>query len=153
MRIALLFVVLVAASCVKTSIDPVTGRTDVDIERPGQRGEDWSGTLRGNGSWTSVGGTARATVLDGKTTVTINVTGATPGMVHPWHLHDGSCATGGPIVGSASLYTPLTIGSAGTASSTATITGELNEAKKYHVNVHRSSGEMGTIIACGDVTD
>jgi hypothetical protein len=30
---------------------------------------------------------------------------------------------------------------------------KLNEAKKYHVNVHRSPNDLPTIIACGDLDD
>lgn len=153
MRIALLLVALMATGCIRTRVDPVTGKTDVDVESPMKKGEDWVGDLKGMGQWSNVSGVARARVIGGQSTISITIKGATPGAVHPWHLHDGTCASGGPIVGPPSAYTPLTIGSEGMAERSATITGTLNEAKKYHVNVHASASELSTIVACGDIKD
>lgn len=153
MRITLIVVALLATACVRTRTDPVTGRMDVDVENPMKKGESWSGTLKGMGPWASIAGTVSAVTLNGETTTTIKLSNARPGAVYPWHLHDGECATGGPVVGAPSAYAPLVVGSTGTAEGTARITGTINEAKKYHVNVHASAAEMSTIVACADIRD
>lgn len=153
MRIAILLVAVIATSCVRTRVDPVTGKTDVDVESPLKKGEDWAGDLKGMGRWSNVTGVARARVIGGESTINVTIRGATPGAVHPWHLHDGSCASGGGIVGPAYAYTPLTIGADGTANGSAKVTGTLSEAKPYHVNVHASASELSTIVACGDIKD
>ena len=42
----------------------------------------------------------------------------------------------------------------GRASAEASLTGiELNEAKRYYVNVHASPTDLATIIACGPIDD
>ena len=143
---------LVTSACVRTRTDPVSGRTDVDVESPTKQGEDWRASLSGQAGYTNVAGTATAKVLDGRTTANVQITGATAGAVHPWHVHEGKCGSGA-IVGDPSAYTPLTVGSDGKASQTANLAVSLNEAKDYHVNVHASPTDMGTIIACGDLQD
>ena len=140
--------------CVRVNRDPVTGNADVDVESPLKRGEDWSGNVAGRSTFTGITGTVRARVEGGNTTATIRLTGLTPGGHHPWHLHEGTCETGGPIVGNPEAYTPLHVGNDGSAEATARLTSlRLNEAQKYHANVHLSAGNMGTVIACGNVTD
>jgi hypothetical protein len=82
------------------------------------------------------------------------LTGLPPGGPYPWHVHDGTCETGGPIVGDATAYAPLMVGADGRAEATARLLGlKLNEAKKYHINVHRSPTDLATIIACGELDD
>lgn len=151
-----LFLLLVAASvggCLRVNRDPVTGRTDVDVESPLQTGEAWEATVKGSGSYAAIGGNARMTAGAGDVTATISLTGATPGY-YPWHVHQGTCATGGPVVGDPGAYGLLTVGSDGKSQGTARLTGvKLNEASNYHVNVHLSATQLGTIIACGDLND
>ena len=156
MRIATLAVAfLLAAACTKTvkvESDPKTGRTDVDIQKPGVA-EGWKGTLAGVGGST-VAGTATGMTADGETTVTVNITGATAGSTHPWHIHDGKCTDAGPpVVGDAAAYPALVVGADGTATASAKIAVKLNEARNYIINVHASPANLGTIIACGDFND
>jgi hypothetical protein len=69
-------------------------------------------------------------------------------------VHEGTCETGGPITGDATVYPPLTVGADGRAEANARLLNlKLNEAKKYHINVHRSPTDLATIIACGDLND
>src|SRR3712207_4571764 len=143
-----------AAGCVRVNRDPVTGNADVDVESPLKRGEDWSGNVAGRSTFTAATGTVRARVEGNHTTTTIRLTGLTPGAHHPWHLHEGTGETGGPILGDPSAYSPLHVGNDGSAEGTARLMNlKLNEARKYHANVHLSASNMGTIIACGNVTD
>ena len=144
---------LATAACVRTRTDPATGKVDVDVENPMKKGEVWNAKLAGQGNYPSVTGTAQATSINAQMTATIALTGATAGATHPWHVHEGKCGSGGAIVGDPSAYTPLTVGSDGTAQGNATVSTTLHEAKEYHVNVHLSPTEMGTIIACGNLDD
>lgn len=150
---ALLVAALTLTACVRTRTDPATGNVDVDVESPAQQGEQWEGSIRGMNMYSAMSGTARARVVQGVATVTVNLTGGTPGQTHPWHVHEGKCGTGGPIVGDPSAYPPITIGADGNATATASVQKTLNEALDYHVNFHASAAEMATIIACGEIDD
>lgn len=151
--LSLVLVAAVAVGCVRTSRNPSTGKMDVDIESPTKKGEDWKTDLRSAGNYTGIGGTSRAQVADGRTNATITVTGLQPGAVHPWHVHEGNCGSGGRIVGNPSDYTPLTVGTDGTARGSALVMVRLEEARGYHVNVHLSPNQMETVIACGNLDD
>lgn len=101
---------------------------------------------------TNVTGSAAVTPNQGGAMATVNIMGATSGDVHPWHVHTGTCASGGGVFGPASAYTPLTVTAGGSASSTASLPSTLDPAQSYHVNVHKSPTDMGTIISCGNLT-
>ena len=110
----------------------------------------WSANLAAmNGS--TVHGTAMIHSPDGtQQTVQLQVSGANPGAVYPWHIHTGSCADGmTPIVGNPQLYTALGASGDGTASLMATIAVTLSDNQRYHVNVHAPGGSP--IVACGDL--
>ncbi len=149
---AMILMAAAMTGCIRTTTDPVTGRVDVDIESPTQRGQEWNARIGGQ-AIASISGTAVARVHDGQTQVTVNLTGVPAGDARPWHVHDGKCNSGGGIVGSASAYPPLTVGADGRATGNATLQLQLDEARDYHVNVHASAAQMGTIVACGDLSD
>lgn len=154
-RIIVAIAVLAMAGCSRTpkvETDPASGRVDVDVERPNQR-EGWSATLSPVGG-SGVSGTASASEMGDATHATITIRGARAGGTHPWHIHEGTCGdANAPVVGPASAYPPLTVGSGGTATAQAHVPVELNEAKNYIVNVHASPTNLGTIVACGDLDD
>jgi hypothetical protein len=91
------------------------------------------------------------TVGDQQFTAATQIAGDVPGAVRPWHVHFGSCATGGDVVGPAGSYTPMTVAADGTAQSTATVEFMLDASAPYHVNVHESQSAIATLIACGDL--
>jgi hypothetical protein len=143
-----------SAGCVRVHRDPATGNADVDVENPLKSGENWKANITGRAMWTGASGTATARVEGDNTLATLVLTGLPPGGPYPWHVHDGTCETGGPIVGDANAYPPLMVGTDGRAEANARLLGlKLNEAKKYHVNVHRSPSDLATIIACGELDD
>jgi hypothetical protein len=147
-------VVAGSAGCVRVHRDPATGNADVDVESPLKTGENWKGNITGRSTWTGASGTATARVEGDNTHATLVLSGLPPGGPYPWHVHDGTCETGGPIVGDPVAYTPLTVGADGRAEANARLLNfKLNEAKKYHVNVHRSTSDLATIIACGNLDD
>ena len=101
----------------------------------------------------SVHGNARAVASVGRTVVTLDVEGGQPGAVHPWHVHTGPCGSRGGIVGDASDYPPLALDGDGEDREVATLDLQLTDDAEYHVNVHRSPQDMGTIVACGRLVD
>ena len=153
MRKTLFLCVLALSACVRTARDPATGKVDVDVESPTKTGEDWRADLKGQSMYTSVSGHAMAKVAEGMTNVEISLQGATSGGSHPWHVHDGKCGSGGAIVGDPGAYPPLTVTADGKAQSSAHVMRRLDEAKDYHVNVHASSMDLATIVACGNLDD
>lgn len=149
----LVLAAFVVAGCVRTTPNPETGRVDVDIESPTKQGEDWDTKLRGEGSYAYLSGDSKALVSGGTTRATVNLMGSTSGARHPWHIHEGKCGSGGPIVGSPSAYPLLMVGADGRAASNATVTVALNEGRDYYVNIHLSPENMATIVACGNLDD
>lgn len=139
------------ARSVKVETDPSNGKVDVDVQRTGEA-ESWSGNLSPvNGS--SVSGSARGTSGHDMSHVMVNVVGAQAGARLPWHVHEGKCGDASPpIVGAPTAYPPLTVGADGRAAGEAHITVDLNEAKSYIINVHRSPTDL-TVISCGDFND
>ena len=150
---ALLALALLSTACVRRQTDPVTGRSDFDIESPFKKGEDFKVNIAGTGPGAGITGRGEIRTIGSETTVAFTLNGAQPGAVHPWHVHDGKCDTGGPIVGNASDYSPLQVGNDGKAQGNARVSVGLSEAKPYHINIHASSSDMGTIIACGNLVD
>lgn len=153
MRIAyLLAFLLILTGCPaddqQPAEDPATFENDMnDMEEEAT----WSANLQGQEGFEAISGEAMATVRDGQTEVQASVEGAPEGGTHPWHIHEGTCESGGGIVGDAGAYPALEIGEDGTAQASATINVELEEGQSYHVNVHASPDDLGTIVACGDL--
>lgn len=112
----------------------------------------YSATLASVGG-SSAHGTAMIHSMGGKQRVEVQLSGAPAGATLPWHIHSGSCADGmTPIVGSPSLYTAIGTSGDGTGSIMADIPVTLAAGQRYHVNVHASPSDMGTIVACGDLS-
>lgn len=88
---------------------------------------------------------------DNTSTVQVMLSNATSGGMHPWHVHYGRCGGNGGIVGSASAYPVLSVGSDGMATAKATLPMAVATTGEYYVNVHASSSNMGTIVACGNL--
>lgn len=93
----------------------------------------------------------RVGTAPGQTAAAINLVGGQAGATHPWHVHRGTCATGGAIVGDPAAYPPLRPNSAGAATATALIRVQLVPGEDYHINVHQSPEALNQIIACGDL--
>ena len=112
----------------------------------------WSATLASEAG-TAIGGTATVVPAGAQgSTATVNLTGAAPGSVHPWHVHAGRCGDNGPIVGPPEAYPPLSVGADGSALVMVTIPVATPVSGDYHVNVHRSAGELRAVIACGNLS-
>jgi hypothetical protein len=86
-----------------------------------------------------------------RTRASVSIENAVPGGRHPWHVHVGQCGSNGGIFGAPDAYQPLDVGGNGRAESTADLALPLPASGQYHINVHASSSNMGTIIACGNL--
>jgi Cu-Zn family superoxide dismutase len=127
---------------------------DDDDDRDPQPDPDalvWTANVVGEPGYESLIG--EATVTQGQNTdlfsVELVVRGDEPGAERPWHVHFGTCATSGVIVGSAEEYRPLAIDEGGFALGVARVTEPLDPRNDYHVNIHLSPASLSTIIACG----
>lgn len=97
-------------------------------------------------------GFATASILrPGETRVNATLSGGSVGGRHPWHVHTGTCGSGGEIVGDATAYPILEPNARGNASATATLDVELDAEAEYHVNLHASPDDLGTLVGCGDL--
>jgi hypothetical protein len=111
----------------------------------------WKGMLMPmNGSTVSGTVTVRP-ISDAQTQATLTVAGAPAGGVHPWHVHSGSCAQMGAIVGPPTAYTAVAAGADGTGTVVVTLPFATPSSGAYSVNVHASPSDMGTIVACADL--
>jgi hypothetical protein len=76
---------------------------------------------------------------------------AVPGAQHPWHVHRGRCGQDQGIFGPADAYKPLKVGGNGRATSQAELPVPTPKTGEYFVNVHASTQNMQTIVACGNL--
>jgi hypothetical protein len=113
----------------------------------------WTAAVTGIGAHAQLTGQGAVAWIPGSTqfVATMQIMNDVQGQVRPWHVHFGTCATGGGIVGADGDYPRLTITGAGSATATATVPMSLDINAPYHINVHLSEAEMATIIACGDL--
>lgn len=97
-----------------------------------------------------------ATVEPGKdassTHATVELTGGDPGAVYPWHVHSGKCGDNGPVVGTASAYTPIKISKSGTGKVDVALPFAIPDNGAYYINIHHSASDMKTIVSCGDLS-
>ena len=112
----------------------------------------WDGMVLGVGGSKIRG---EVEMLAGKTprTTAVEVTYArdVAGAVRPWHVHVGSCAKGGPVLGSSSAYPALRVDGKGAAEGKATLRLALPDSGSYYVNIHESAAAMSKVVACGDL--
>ncbi len=87
----------------------------------------------------------------GETQAYVDISNAAPGGVHPWHVHRGRCGADQGILGPADSYKPLKVGDDGRATSTASLPMPLPRTGEFYVNVHASTANMGTAVACGNL--
>lgn len=99
--------------------------------------------VRGTATWSREG--------DAVSLATVNISNATPGGLHPWHVHRGRCGDNGPIVGDASAYKALSVNDKGNATAIARLNVALPDSGTFSVNVHALATNMGTIISCGNL--
>jgi Cu/Zn superoxide dismutase len=149
-RIALPLLLIVASAC-----NPFRQQTPVEISASDTAsGSRWNATLATPSALTGaldIRGTAWMAPSAGRTLAGVSISNAAPGGVHPWHIHEGRCGGNGAILGPPGAYPPLKVATDGTARAQANLDIPLPQSGQYYVNVHASSDNMGTIIACGNL--
>ena len=91
-------------------------------------------------------GTATLTEADGKTTVSINLTGVADDTPQPAHIHTGACPTPGDVV-----Y-PLTDLVSGVSETILDVPlATLKRSLPLAINVHKSADEASFYVSCGDL--
>lgn len=113
---------------------------------------DWTATLAGkDGRKVTGSATVKPGANGAGSEVTVTLDGDTPGATRPWHIHAGSCAKSGGVVGAARAYSPIAIDLKGHGSATAKLDVALSDTTTYYVNIHDAAAAMQTIVACGDL--
>ncbi|HEX3035485.1 MAG TPA: CHRD domain-containing protein [Thermodesulfobacteriota bacterium] len=111
-------------------------------------GEEASGAVEAELSElndSGVSGTVTLTPMENQTKVTVNLTGAPEGGIHPAHIHEGTCDNlGKPAY-------PLNDIKNGTSETTIDATTETLTSGKYAINVHKSPEELSAYVACGEI--
>ncbi|HEX5408471.1 MAG TPA: hypothetical protein VFW89_01745 [Gemmatimonadaceae bacterium] len=85
-----------------------------------------------------------------KTMVSLTLSNATPGGVHPWEIHHGQCDTDAGIIGQANAYPPIKIANDGTGSATATLPLVTPDSGSYFIAVRASTANPDLVVACGN---
>ncbi len=93
-----------------------------------------------------ISGTATLVEQGGKTTVTIDLTGASASVEQPSHIHAGTCADLDP----APTY-PLNNVVKGHSETVVDATLATLLASPFAINVHKSAEEITTYVACADI--
>jgi hypothetical protein len=89
--------------------------------------------------------------VSGTTAIEVTYARDAAGAVRPWHVHVGSCAKGGPVLGAVSAYPVLRVDGKGAAEGKATLRLALPDSGSYYVNIHESAAAMSKVVACGDL--
>ncbi len=112
---------------------------------------EWESTIEPTQGY-GVNGEAALRALPGnRTFVSVELSDGNPGDQLPWHVHVGTCGSGGSVYGDPSAYPVMTVGADGSAHAEATISKSLAAGDEYYINIHKSPSEMQTIVACGGV--
>ena len=118
----------------------------------GRRHVAWDGMVQGIGGSKIRGDVEMvAGKVSGTTAVEDTYARDAAGAVRPWHIHEGSCAKAGPVLGAASAYAALRVDAKGAAEGKATLRLARPESGSFYVNIHESAAAMNKIVACGDL--
>jgi hypothetical protein len=91
-------------------------------------------------------GTVTLTALGDKTRVDLALANAPAGVAQPAHIHDGPCAKLNP-----KPKYPLTTVVNGVSTTTLDVPMSQLVAGGFAVNVHKSTADIPTYVACGDL--
>jgi hypothetical protein len=87
----------------------------------------------------------------GNTAVSVDLSNASPGGVHPWQLRRGQCGMDDGTFGEADAYKSLKVDDQGHASSAVTVPLVMPTEGNYYVRVSASAANPETIVACGNL--
>ena len=87
----------------------------------------------------------------GNTSVSIDLSNASPGGVHPWQLRHGQCGQDGGVFGLADAYKTLKVDEQGRASGAVTVPLVMPTEGRYYVSVAASAANPEMVVACGNL--
>jgi hypothetical protein len=158
-KLGILLVSLLAFGCGDNDDDDIiiddgtgdTGDGD-DTGTPPPNAREWVANLVALEPGYTLSGTSIVTAFPGEPafTASIQLEGDVPGSLRPWHVHVGTCGSGGSIVGPDAAYPRLSINNDGFAVVETNVLVALDNGA-YHVNVHFSDAQFDRLIACGDL--
>jgi hypothetical protein len=124
--------------------------------RDANANQRWSGTLVSPASLAGavqMKGSAAMTPgsSGGNTAVSIELSNASPGGVHPWQLRHGQCGQDGGVFGMADAYKTLKVDEQGRASGSVTVPLVMPTEGPYYVSVAASAANPETIVACANL--
>jgi hypothetical protein len=85
------------------------------------------------------------------TLLSVSLSNATPGGVHPWQVRRGQCGADQGAFSSEARYQPIKIGDDGRGEASITVPGAPPEAGEYFVTVYASAANSETVVACGNL--
>jgi len=86
-----------------------------------------------------------------KTVVALKFDRDIAGAERPWHIHHGTCAKSGAILGGASIYPAIKVDAKGTGSAKLTLPIVFPDTGVFYLSVHESAKQMSKVVACGDL--
>jgi hypothetical protein len=87
----------------------------------------------------------------GNTYVSVDLSNASPGGVHPWQLHRGQCGADEGVFGMASAYKSLTVDDQGRANGSVTVPLVMPTTGNFFISLGASAANPETIVACGNL--
>jgi hypothetical protein len=99
--------------------------------------------IKGSGSMQPTGN-GEGTVLS------VSVSNATPGGVHPWQVRRGQCGSDNGAFSASATYKPLKIDDDGRGEAGTTVAGITPELGEFFVTVFASAANPETVVACGN---
>jgi hypothetical protein len=84
------------------------------------------------------------------TLISVSLSNATPGGVHPWQLRRGHCGADEGAFNAGATYQPLKIGDDGRGVAGTTVAEITPEIGDFFVTVSASAANPETVVACGN---
>jgi hypothetical protein len=85
------------------------------------------------------------------TVLSVSISNATPGGVHPWQVRRGQCGADQGAFAAGATYKPLNIGDDGRGERGVTVPGATPDSGEFFVTVAASAANPETVIACGNL--
>lgn len=112
----------------------------------------WMGKVAGKDGAALSGDVQMNPGSDANTTVVeLTIKGDAASGTRPWHIHIGSCAKPGGVLGGGRSYTPIALDASGNGTSKATLPIAMPDTGSYYVNIHEGAANMSKIVGCGDL--
>lgn len=112
----------------------------------------WEGRLVG--VVPGLSGSVAAVAMTGRTTVELQIHGATAAPAYAWRINRGSCGTEGEIMGGVAIYPALRPDDSGEAAARAVLSRELISGNGYAVRLlHVDAAGFERTEACGTLEE